>query len=99
MMDMSVSGAWNKLLLIIGTSYSKSKLWFYFILFRIRNNLQDPEMTFLKMNITATKTKFLKDDTTFNAAIMMIGDEAGYIHKWDLSPIISELRSKGFKEV
>ena len=56
-------------------------------------------MTFLKMNITATKTKFLKGDNSYHAAIMIIGDEAGYIHKWDLSPVIKELRGKGFKDI
>ena len=51
------------------------------------------------MNITAAKTKFLKGDNSYHSAIMIIGDEAGYIHKWDLSPVIKELRTKGFKDI
>jgi hypothetical protein len=30
---------------------------------------------------------------------MIIGDEAGYIHLWNLDPLVREMKNKGFKEV
>jgi hypothetical protein len=66
---------------------------------RIRNNLTDPDMSFLKMNITSSNVKFLKTDKLFSAPVMILGDESGYVTKWDLGPVIKELRALGFKDI
>ncbi len=46
------------------------------IIFRIRNNLQDPEQSYLKINITASRIKFV----TPNLPLMFLGDDSGYIN-------------------
>ena len=57
-------------------------------------------MTFLNLNITAAKAKFLRSDRMYEAPILMLGDESGYINKWDLAPLIREIREKlGFKDI
>ena len=31
--------------------------------------------------------------------LMFLGDEAGYVSKWDLSPLMREFRAWGFRDV
>lgn len=61
--------------------------------------MTDPDTTFLKINITAAKLKFLKTDTMFTSPILILGDESGYLNKWDLTPLIKEFRALGFKDI
>ena len=73
---------------------------------RIANNLEDPEVCIIKINITCANTKFVRVYDKENATkssilpIMVLGDDSGFVNQWDLSPIIKELREeKGFKDV
>lgn len=49
--------------------------------------------------LTCAKTKFLKTDKDHLSPIMMIGDENGFVSKWDLSEVIAYVKSLGFKPV
>ena len=57
-------------------------------------------MCFWKMNITISKLKYLQNTHSKDEElILMIGDESGYIHKWNIDTVESEFRSKGFKDI
>jgi hypothetical protein len=52
------------------------------------------------MNITSAKMKIIfNEQTHYKERILMIGDESGYIHKWNINKVEQELRSKGFKDI
>ena len=52
------------------------------------------------MSITSATAKFLKlQESDSCDPIMAVGDEMGYVHRWNLKKILDELKGKGFKEV
>lgn len=91
---MYASGASSKGLMNLSTNSLKSNMTFVKFC-RIRNNMIDSDMCFLLMNITAAKIKKVKQQGK-DQLTMIIGDESGYIHKWNLDIVEEEFRQRGF---
>lgn len=51
-------------------------------IYRIRNNLEDPDSCYMKVNITCAKTKFLRlyKDSKETSSMMILGDDCGYVN-------------------